>query len=66
MLSGACLAIAQTEREPLGALRWPIDQSEYEREVTALRAILGEEVFAASRKPGRMCSLEQAYVTNET
>jgi tetratricopeptide (TPR) repeat protein len=53
-------AVAQTQREALGTPRWPIDQPEYERELAALRAALGEEAFAAAWAAGSSLPLEQA------
>jgi predicted ATPase len=53
-------AVAQAQREALGTPLWPIDRPAYERDLTALRAALGEDVWAAALAAGRALSLEEA------
>jgi hypothetical protein len=53
------------QREALGAPLWPIDRPAYERDLTALRAALGEETFAAAWASGRGATLEQALAELE-
>jgi tetratricopeptide (TPR) repeat protein len=53
-------AVAQAQREALGAPRWPIDQPAYERDLTALRAALSDEAFGAAWAAGSDTTLEQA------
>ncbi len=51
---------AQALREAIGAPLPPNDQEEYEGDVAAARAILGEAEFAAVWEEGRALTLEQA------
>jgi hypothetical protein len=46
-------------RERTGALLWPVDRPAYEAHLTAARALLGAEAFAASFTAGRSLSWEQ-------
>jgi predicted ATPase/Tfp pilus assembly protein PilF len=46
--------------EALGAAMWPADRLEYQRNVAAIRATLGEEAFGAAWAAGRALTLEQA------
>lgn len=52
-------AVTQAQREAIGAPRWPIDQPEYERELSNLRVALGEAEFAAAWADGSGMALEQ-------
>jgi tetratricopeptide (TPR) repeat protein len=47
-------------REAIGQPRAPVARSDYERSVTAARARLGEETFAAAWEEGRAMSLQEA------
>ena len=46
-------------RERIGAPLWPVDRPEYEARVTAARAMLGAEAFAAAFAAGRSLGWEQ-------
>jgi hypothetical protein len=54
------LGAAESMREASRALLPPARRTEYEREVAAVRAALGEEAFAAAWAEGRAMSPEQA------
>lgn len=54
------LAAAQALREVLGLQRASCERADYERELTASRAALGEEAFGASWTQGQAMTLEQA------
>ena len=62
------LGAAEAQFEAIGAAMWPADRLEYERSVTAARAALSEEVFAAAWAEGRAMTLEQAvaYALEDT
>ncbi len=62
------LGAAEAQFQTIGAALWPADQLEYERSVTAARAALSDEVFAAAWAEGRAMTLEQAiaYALEET
>jgi tetratricopeptide (TPR) repeat protein len=47
-------------RERIGAPLRPVERPAYERNLDALRAVLGEDVFLASWAEGKIMSLEQA------
>jgi predicted ATPase/DNA-binding SARP family transcriptional activator len=71
-LAGVVAAQGQVERaarllgataaqfEAIGAAMWPADQIDYQRNVAAMRAVLGEAAFAAAWAAGRALRLEQA------
>lgn len=46
------LGLAGTLRKDTGASRWAADQASYDRESAALRAVMGEEAFAAACAAG--------------
>jgi tetratricopeptide (TPR) repeat protein len=54
------LGAAEALRDALGAPLPPADGAEYQRDVTVIRAGLGEEAFAAAWAAGRAMSLEEA------
>lgn len=54
------LGAVDAQFEHLGAAMWPADRLESERNLTNIRATLGEEIFTASWKEGRTLTLEQA------
>jgi hypothetical protein len=54
------LGATAAQFEAIGAAMWPADQIEYQRNVAALRAVLGEAGFAAAWAAGRALTLEQA------
>jgi hypothetical protein len=51
---------AERLREEIGAPKPPHAREEYDREIAAARATLGEEAFAAAWGGGRGMTLEQA------
>jgi hypothetical protein len=53
-------AAAEAIRRAIGALRRPRSREEYERDLTAIRAGLDEEVFATGWKDGQALTLDQA------
>ena len=58
---------AEALRQIMGAPLPPSDRAEYERNVAAVRAQLGEEMFAAAWAEGRAMTMEQAveYASRE-
>jgi tetratricopeptide (TPR) repeat protein len=46
--------------EAIGAAMWSADRIDYQRNVAAIRAVLGEAAFAAAWDAGRALTLEQA------
>lgn len=59
-LAARWLATAEAKREAMGAPVAPVDRNRYEHALAALRAALGEPVFATTWAEGRALSLEQA------
>jgi predicted ATPase/class 3 adenylate cyclase len=57
---------AETLRETSGAPIPPVDRPAYESRVTAARAQLGEQPFAAAWAEGRSMTLEQALAVQES
>ena len=53
------LGLAGTIRKDTGAARWVADQARYDRESAALRAVMGEEAFAAACAAGAASDPEQ-------
>jgi predicted ATPase len=53
------LGAAEALREALGRPLPPVERADYEREVGAVRAALGEKAFAAAWAAGRAMTLEQ-------
>ena len=54
------LGVAEALRETIGAPVPPCERAAYDRTVSELRAVMGEEAFAKARAEGRAMSLEQA------
>jgi predicted ATPase/DNA-binding SARP family transcriptional activator len=54
------LGASAAQFEAIGAAMWPADQIDYQRNVAAIRAALGEAAFAAACADGRALTLEQA------
>jgi hypothetical protein len=55
---GAAEALREAQGRPLP----PVERADYEREVGAVRAVLGEEAFAAAWAAGRAMTLEQVIL----
>jgi len=55
-LWGAATAL----REGIGSPRSPIEQEQFDGEVTAIRSALGEAAFAAAFAEGRALTMEEA------
>ena len=60
-LFGAAAALFETA----GASIWPIDRADYERNLAAVRAGLGEDAFAAAFAAGRAMRPEEAVAEAE-
>lgn len=58
--AASILGVAAALRAPVRSMIDPADQPEYERMLMALRAVLGETVFAACWKEGSMMTMQQA------
>jgi predicted ATPase len=54
------LGATAAQFEAIGAAMWSADQIDYQRNVAAMRAVLGEAAFAAAWDAGRALTLEQA------
>jgi hypothetical protein len=54
------LGATAAQFEAIGAAMWSADQIDYQRNAAALRAVLGQEAFAAAWDAGRALTLEQA------
>jgi hypothetical protein len=54
------LGVAAAQFQAIGASMWPADRIDYHRTEASIRAVLGEEAFAAAWGAGRGLSLEQA------
>ena len=54
------LGAAAAQFEAIGAVMWPADRFEYQRNLAAIRAVLGEAAFAAAWAEGQALTLEQA------
>lgn len=66
--SAKFVGLAASLRDGTDAPRWAIDQPRYDREVAALRDVLGEAAFAAACASGRTLTpadTEQAFVAPE-
>ncbi len=55
------IGAAETEFAAIGASMWTIDRIEYERNVAAVRAIMGDAAFDAAREAGRKLPQERAH-----
>jgi predicted ATPase/class 3 adenylate cyclase len=66
--AGWLLGAGEGLREATGVRHFPAEQEEYDRDVAAVRASLGEEAFATAWAVGRAMALEQAitYALEET
>jgi predicted ATPase/DNA-binding SARP family transcriptional activator/Tfp pilus assembly protein PilF len=54
------LGAAAAQFQAIGAAMWPADRIDYHRSEAGIRAVLGEEAFAAAWAAGRALTLEQA------
>jgi hypothetical protein len=54
------LAVAEALRERIGSPLVPVEQERYERDVEAVRALLGDSAFDRARADGRALSPERA------
>ncbi len=60
ILAARLLGAAEVIRETIGTPPPPSDRAEYDRQVSAVGAVLGQERLAAAWAEGRAMSLEQA------
>jgi tetratricopeptide (TPR) repeat protein len=54
------LGATAAQFKAIGAAMWPADRIDYHRNEASIRAVLGEEAFAAAWAAGRALTLEQA------